>query len=110
MAVSSITIVLGGVSALFEEDVKKVVALSTLSQLGIMIFVVRVGFKLICLFHLYIHALLKASLFLGVGSLIHCRREQKILFMKGGIIDSPGRRRIIMISCAALSGIPFLCG
>lgn len=110
MVVSSITIILGGVSALFEEDLKKVVALSTLSQLGIMVFVIRIGFKLICLFHLYIHALLKASLFLGVGSIIHCRREQKILFMKGGVIDSPGRRRIIIISCAALSGVPFLCG
>nr|UVJ66731.1 NADH dehydrogenase subunit 5 [Anadara broughtonii] len=110
MVVSSMTMILGGVSALFEEDLKKVVALSTLSQLGMMVFVISMGFKLICLFHLYMHALLKASLFLGVGSMIHCRREQKILFMKGGVIDSPGSSSIIMISCAALSGVPFLCG
>nr|UVJ66719.1 NADH dehydrogenase subunit 5 [Anadara broughtonii] len=110
MVVSSMTMILGGVSALFEEDLKKVVALSTLSQLGMMVFVISMGFKLICLFHLYMHALLKASLFLGVGSMIHCRREQKILFMKGGVIDSPGSSSIIIISCAALSGVPFLCG
>nr|UVJ66743.1 NADH dehydrogenase subunit 5 [Anadara cornea] len=110
MVVGSMTMILGGVSALYENDVKKIVALSTLSQLGMMVFVVSLGLKMVCLFHLYMHALLKASLFLGIGSLIHSRREQSIFFMKGSIVDSPGSSSIIIISCASLSGIPFLCG
>nr|YP_009114564.1 NADH dehydrogenase subunit 5 [Tegillarca granosa]AID49101.1 NADH dehydrogenase subunit 5 [Tegillarca granosa] len=110
LVLSSMTLILGGVSALFEGDVKKVVALSTLSQLGMMVFVVSLGFKVFCLFHLYMHALLKASLFLAVGAIIHARNEQDINFLSGSILDSPGSSAVVVVSCGALSGIPFLCG
>lgn len=110
LVLRSITLILGGVSALFEGDVKKVVALSTLRQLGMIVFVVRLGFKVFCLFHLYMHALLKASLFLAVGAIIHARNEQDINFLRGRILDRPGRRAVVVVSCGALSGIPFLCG
>nr|QDH82316.1 NADH dehydrogenase subunit 5 [Anadara consociata] len=110
LVLSSMTLILGGVSAFFEVDVKKVVALSTLSQLGMMVFVVSLGFKVFCLFHLYMHALLKASLFLAVGAIIHARNEQDINHIKGSIIDSPGSSVVVVVACGALSGVPFLCG
>lgn len=56
------------------------------------------------------HAILKASLFMGVGALIHARNEQRIKAIGGRVVDSPGRCRVIIVRCAALSGVPFLCG
>lgn len=67
----SITIFLSGVSALFETDLKKVIALSTLSQLSVILFSIRINFSIFGLFHLYTHALFKALLFLCAGTLIH---------------------------------------
>lgn len=65
------TIVLAGFSALFESDLKKIIALSTLSQLSVMLFAVSFGFSFLGLFHLYTHAIFKALLFLCAGCLIH---------------------------------------
>nr|ANQ92700.1 NADH dehydrogenase subunit 5 [Anadara pilula] len=110
LVVGSLTSILGGISAVYEVDVKKVVALSTLSQLGMMVFVVSVGFKTLCLLHLYMHALLKASLFLSVGALIYARGEQSIFSLKGSVVESPGSSGVVLVACAALSGLPFLCG
>nr|QDP14170.1 NADH dehydrogenase subunit 5 [Anadara antiquata] len=110
IGVGSMTMIMGGVSALYEEDVKKVVALSTLSQLGMMVFLVGLGFDTLCLFHLYMHALMKAGLFLGVGAMIHARCEQSITGMRGGVIDSPGTSKMIVAACGSLMGVPFLCG
>ena len=62
------------------------------------------------MFHVYIHAILKACLFMGVGALIHARNDQRIEAVRGRVVDSPGRCSVIIIRCAALSGIPFLCG
>lgn len=62
---------LAGASALFETDLKKVIALSTLRQLRVILFAVSLGIQILGLFHLYTHALFKALLFLCAGTLIH---------------------------------------
>lgn len=67
---SSMTMLIAGLGAFVETDIKKVVALSTLSQLGVMIFRLRVGLPELAFFHLVSHATFKALLFIGVGKLI----------------------------------------
>lgn len=66
-----VTLVIAGVAALVEIDFKKVVALSTLSQLSIIIFCLSIGLPVIAFFHLVSHAIFKALLFLCVGVVIH---------------------------------------
>jgi NADH-ubiquinone oxidoreductase chain 5 len=73
--IAGFTIFLSGISALFETDLKKIIALSTLSQLSVILFSIRGGFHFFGLFHLYTHALFKALLFLCAGTLIHCFRH-----------------------------------
>nr|YP_010401066.1 NADH dehydrogenase subunit 5 [Barbatia decussata]UQT65999.1 NADH dehydrogenase subunit 5 [Barbatia decussata] len=107
---SSLTMIMAGGSAMFEGDSKKVVALSTLSQLGMMFFVLSMGFPFLCLFHVYMHAFLKALLFMGVGSMIHCRGDQDIHSMGSGWVDSPASSGFIVLACLSLAGFPFLCG
>nr|AKS03980.1 NADH dehydrogenase subunit 5 [Spadella cephaloptera] len=67
----SFTMLMASLCACAESDLKKIIALSTLSQLGVMMIALGINFKLLCFFHLLCHALLKALLFLCVGSLIH---------------------------------------
>lgn len=66
-----ITLIVAGVAALVEIDFKKVVALSTLSQLRMIIFSLSIGLPVIAFFHLVSHAMFKALLFLCVGVVIH---------------------------------------
>lgn len=69
--VSLLTLVMAGLSARFECDIKKVIALSTLRQLGMMIVVISAGGVQLCVFHLVTHALFKALMFLCAGAIIH---------------------------------------
>jgi NADH-ubiquinone oxidoreductase chain 5 len=66
----SFTVFLTGFVALMERDFKKLVAISTLSQLGVMFYALVVGFWKLAFLHIVVHALFKASLFLGVGLLM----------------------------------------
>lgn len=108
--VGRITISLARIAALVELDGKKVVALSTLSQLGLIVLSLSIGGYYICLFHLAIHAFAKANLFLVVGNQIHSRFSlQDIRLIK--------RRNqefvislIIFIRLLRLSGVFFLSG
>jgi len=72
-----ITLLIASFSALLEQDAKKVVALSTLSQLGLMFLSLSVGNNWICTFHILIHALAKANLFIVIGVLLHSRFSQQ---------------------------------
>lgn len=71
------TLFYAGVSAIFEEDLKKVVALSTLSQIGFAMITVGLGFSYLGFIHLLSHALFKSCLFIQVGYIIHCRFGQQ---------------------------------
>jgi len=76
-ALGIITLLVARFSALIETDAKKMVALSTLSQLGLMFIALALGIPMICYFHILIHALAKANLFIVVGRLLHTRFSQQ---------------------------------
>lgn len=71
LIISVITMLMAGISANIERDLKKIIALSTLRQLGVMMSSLGLGMWKLGLFHLYTHAMFKALLFLCAGSLIH---------------------------------------
>nr|AZL35848.1 NADH dehydrogenase subunit 5 [Ectemnonotum fruhstorferi] len=109
--ISLLTMFLSGISANFEYDLKKIIALSTLSQLGFMMCTLMLGFPTMAFFHLLTHALFKALLFLCAGVLIHCMwGNQDIRYMGGLIIQLPIVTSCMNISMLALCGFPFLSG
>lgn len=79
-----LTILLAGVRALGEGDMKKIVALSTLRQLGIIVVAIGVKLPLLAFFHLIAHAFFKALLFIGVGNLIHAAGSYQDFKVMGG--------------------------
>ena len=80
---SMMTILLAGRSGVFEVDIKKVVALSTLSQVGIMMFTISIGANVVAFFHLLVHAFFKAGIFICVGGVIFYRGYQDARFLGG---------------------------
>lgn len=83
--VSVLTMLIAGIGANYEFDLKKVIALSTLSQLGVMMASLGLGAPYLALFHLYTHALFKAMLFLCAGGIIHNNRDIQDLRCLGGL-------------------------
>ena len=77
MIIGVFTIFFSSVAALVEEDLKKVVALSTLSQMGFSMLTVGIGLSFVSFVHLLSHALFKSCLFMQVGYLIHCSLGQQ---------------------------------
>lgn len=109
--ISSLTILIAGISANFEFDLKKIIALSTLSQLGLMIRILCLGFSNLAFFHLSTHAIFKALLFICAGLLIHnLNNNQDIRFMGRLGYFIPLVSINFNISNLALCGIPFLAG
>nr|YP_011014061.1 NADH dehydrogenase subunit 5 [Unio mardinensis]WQA10142.1 NADH dehydrogenase subunit 5 [Unio mardinensis] len=107
----ALTLLMAGLSACFEVDLKKIIALSTLSQLGLMMFTVGVGFPVIAVFHLFTHALFKALLFLCAGSIIHSTMDTQDGRILGGLnYLLPFSSSCLMLSSVALCGMPFLSG
>lgn len=78
LLVSGLTIFIAGLGANFEFDLKKIIALSTLRQLGLIISILSIGFYKLAFFHLLTHALFKALLFICAGSIIHNIKILKI--------------------------------
>jgi len=108
--VSSITILISAIRAVLEPDVKKVVALSTLRQLGVIILAVSVGAIRVCFFHLVSHALFKALMFLCVGGVIHFTGVQDLRYLGGFVYRSPIIISWLGVACFSLSVFPFLSG
>jgi NADH-quinone oxidoreductase subunit L len=82
--VALVTAFVAGTTALAQNDIKKVLAYSTVSQLGFMFLAAAAGFYWVALFHVVTHAFFKACLFLGAGSVIHgCHHEQDMRHMGG---------------------------
>lgn len=79
MGVALFTINMAGFSACFEVDLKKVIALSTLSQLGVIMFSLRLGYYVLAFFHLISHAFFKALMFVRVGRVIHGFKDSQEL-------------------------------
>nr|AML25567.1 NADH dehydrogenase subunit 5 [Anobiinae sp. BMNH 1274383] len=111
MMISSLTMFMAGLGANFEFDLKKIIALSTLSQLGLMMSIYSVGEFKLAFFHLLSHALFKALLFMCAGSIIHnLNNTQDIRFMGGLINYMPLTSSFFIISNMSLCGFPFLAG
>nr|AET09681.1 NADH dehydrogenase subunit 5 [Gondogeneia antarctica] len=105
------TMVASGVSAMIEKDLKKVIALSTLSQLGLMFMVLGINMPLLAFFHLVTHALFKSSLFMCAGFMIHSMSGvQEGNRASGFSVSSPVLSLGLGISNLALCGFPFLAG
>ena len=95
-----------GFSAFAQKDIKRILAFSTLSQLGYMAAIFGMGFSGIALFHLITHAFFKALLFLGAGSIIYaCHHEQSIFKMGGLIKKMPITSITFIIGTLALCGV-----
>jgi len=109
--ISIITILIAGLRANIESDLKKIIALSTLRQLGVIIFRLRIRLPLLTLFHLYTHALFKALLFLCAGSVIHaCQHVQDLRFLGMLTNQIPIAVSCLNVANLALCGFPFLAG
>nr|YP_009441962.1 NADH dehydrogenase subunit 5 [Hylastes attenuatus]AOY40183.1 NADH dehydrogenase subunit 5 [Hylastes attenuatus] len=111
LCLALVTMFMAGACANFEFDLKKIIALSTLSQLGMMITILCVGGKELAFFHLLIHALFKALLFMCAGAIIHnLGGHQDIRFMGPLMSYMPLTCTCMNISNFALCGLPFLSG
>ena len=97
--------------ALVQNDIKKIIAYSTCSQLGYMFFAAGVGAYNVAMFHLFTHAFFKALLFLGSGSVIHAFNEEQDITKMGGVWKKlPYTWILMLIGTLALTGFPFLSG
>ncbi|YP_009048974.1 NADH dehydrogenase subunit 5 (mitochondrion) [Pomacea canaliculata] len=111
MFVAVLTLLMAGIGANFENDLKKVIALSTLSQLGVMMMSLSMNLPNLALFHLYTHALFKALLFLCAGAIIHGSNNNQDI-RKMGLISKqlPLTTTCMNIANLSLCGAPFLSG
>nr|AZL92898.1 NADH dehydrogenase subunit 5 [Parborlasia corrugatus] len=111
LLISVVTMLMAGIAANLENDLKKIVALSTLSQLGVMMSSLGLGMWKLALFHLYTHALFKALLFLCAGSFIHRSQHGQDLRLVGSVWGQvPVIVSCFHVSNLALCGAPFLAG
>nr|ALO77006.1 NADH deshydrogenase subunit 5 [Psilothrix sp. PSI01] len=109
--VSSLTMFMSGLGANFEFDLKKIIALSTLSQLGLMLSILSLGESKLAFFHLLIHALFKALLFMCAGNVIHNLMNcQDIRYMGSLVVFMPITCVFMNICNLSLCGLPFLSG
>nr|AWV83725.1 NADH dehydrogenase subunit 5 [Tettigarcta crinita] len=111
MFLSICTMLMSGMGANYEFDLKKIIALSTLSQLGMMMSIMMFGFPMLAFFHLITHALFKALLFLCAGVVIHNMiNNQDIRYMGSLSYQMPMTMTSMNISNISLCGIPFMSG
>nr|AJG02532.1 NADH dehydrogenase subunit 5 [Pararge aegeria] len=111
MLLSGLTMFMAGICANYEYDLKKIIALSTLSQLGLMMSILSMGYCELAYFHLLTHAMFKALLFMCAGKLIHLMNDNQDIRLMGGLsLYIPLTSLCLNISNLALCGIPFLAG
>jgi NADH-quinone oxidoreductase subunit L len=109
--IGAATALLAATIALTQNDIKKVLAYSTVSQLGYMFLAMGVGAWSAGIFHLMTHAFFKACLFLGSGSVIHAMHHEQDMRKMGGLkAHMPATSTTFMVSALALAGIPPLAG
>jgi NADH-ubiquinone oxidoreductase chain 5 len=116
--ISSVITIVGGMTAfmaattgLLQNDLKRVIAYSTCSQLGYMVFAAGLSGYSVSIFHLSNHAFFKALLFLGAGSVIHAMSDEQDMRRMGGLVKIlPFTYTTMVIGSLALMGFPFLTG
>nr|YP_009740830.1 NADH dehydrogenase subunit 5 [Traulia lofaoshana]QID03831.1 NADH dehydrogenase subunit 5 [Traulia lofaoshana] len=111
LLVGCLTMFMAGFGANLEFDLKKIIALSTLSQLGLMMSILAMGYSKLAFFHLLTHALFKALLFMCAGSMIHNLSDSQDIRFMGGIVNfMPLTSVCFNVSSLSLCGMPFLAG
>nr|YP_009714566.1 NADH dehydrogenase subunit 5 [Bombus waltoni]QGK86773.1 NADH dehydrogenase subunit 5 [Bombus waltoni] len=111
LLISSITMLISGFMANMEMDFKKIIALSTLSQLGFMMSTLSLDLSDLAFLHLFIHALFKSMMFMCVGSFIHYMSGiQNFRYYSGMFYLYPIKSMLMMFSLMMLCGFPFLVG
>lgn len=114
--VGTFTTLYGGVCSLMQHDIKKVLAYSTISQLGYMTMGIGVGANAASIFHLFTHAFFKAGLFLGAGAIIHfmhhaTKEDAQDMRNMGGLRKQlPWTYKTFLICALALAGVPLFSG
>jgi NADH-quinone oxidoreductase subunit L len=109
--IAGATCLVSGLIAMTQFDIKKVLAYSTISQIGYMMIGVATGSIAAGMFHVVTHAFFKAALFLGAGSVIHaCHHEQDMRHMGGLARKMPWTCAAMTVSAAAMAGVPPLSG
>nr|AWN56124.1 NADH dehydrogenase subunit 5 [Atta sexdens rubropilosa] len=109
--ISIVTMFMSGIMANFENDFKKIIALSTLSQLGLMMMILSYGFKMMAYYHLLIHAVFKSMLFMAAGAVIHLMKNTQDIRLLGNLNEViPYVMMSLLISSMALGGMPFMAG
>jgi NADH-quinone oxidoreductase subunit L len=109
--VGILTALLAAIFGMFQKDIKKILAYSTVSQLGYMFAAVGVTAYSAGIFHVFTHAFFKALLFLGAGSVIYALHHQQDIWKMGGLKDKlPKTYWTMMIGALALSGVPPFSG
>jgi NADH-quinone oxidoreductase subunit L len=107
--VGAVTLLLAGFSALTQVDIKRVLAYSTISQIGYMFLALGVGAWPAAIFHFMTHAFFKALLFLGAGVVLHVLNEEHNMFKMGGLRRSlPVTFWTFLIGSASLSALPLI--
>nr|YP_010884253.1 NADH dehydrogenase subunit 5 [Epacromius tergestinus]WIW75312.1 NADH dehydrogenase subunit 5 [Epacromius tergestinus] len=111
LLIGCLTMFMAGLGANFEFDLKKIIALSTLSQLGLMMSILSMGYSTLAFFHLLTHALFKALLFMCAGSMIHNLKDSQDIRFMGSIVNfMPLTSVCFNVSSLSLCGMPFLAG
>jgi len=109
--VGAITTVFSSLIGLFQQDIKKVIAYSTMSQLGMMVIAVGLSSYNVALFHLINHAFYKGLLFLGAGAVIHAVSDNQDFRKYGGLISFlPLTYSVMLIASLSLVAFPFMTG
>nr|QQQ88523.1 NADH dehydrogenase subunit 5 [Hyalella sp. 1356B]QQQ88627.1 NADH dehydrogenase subunit 5 [Hyalella tiwanaku] len=111
LVISVMTMLMAGWGANFEVDLKKIVALSTLSQLGLMMMILSMGMKNVAFFHMISHAMFKSTLFMSAGVMIHMSNSAQDTRLMGGMGgSSPTLMTMFSVMNMSLLGFPFLSG
>lgn len=109
--VGALTALIAATIGITQNDIKRVIAYSTMSQLGYMFFALGISAYSAAMFHLFTHAFFKALLFLGAGSVIHAMSGEQDMRKMGGIWKQiPVTYALMWIGSLALAGVPFLSG
>nr|YP_007026271.1 NADH dehydrogenase subunit 5 [Chrysomya rufifacies]AFV08344.1 NADH dehydrogenase subunit 5 [Chrysomya rufifacies]AFV08357.1 NADH dehydrogenase subunit 5 [Chrysomya rufifacies] len=111
LLLSGLTMFMAGLGANYEFDLKKIIALSTLSQLGLMMSILSMGYYKLAFFHLLTHALFKALLFMCAGAIIHNMNNCQDIRLMGSLsLMMPLTSSCFNVANLALCGMPFLAG
>lgn len=111
LILATLTIFMAGINAIAECDLKKIIALSTLRQLGVIIRSIGLNMPLLAFFHLATHALFKALLFVCAGTLIHIHHHSQDLRIVGNLSSQiPLTMACLLRANIALCGLPFIAG